>query len=87
MTARVAGSTHSVLLAMNVILVKGCDESNSPTPWKFTFLPDWNFFEQLRRHKKATKNAFYKMLQTNLGVSCAGINAKKKKITHLRGHS
>ena len=27
MTARVAGSTHSVLLAINVILVKECEES------------------------------------------------------------
>ena len=32
MTAWVAGLTHSVLLAMNVILVKECKESNSPTP-------------------------------------------------------
>ena len=31
MTARVAGSTHSVLLAMNVILVRECEESNSST--------------------------------------------------------
>ena len=52
MTARVAGSTHSVLLAMNVILVKECEESNSPIPWKFTFLLDWNFFERLWRHRR-----------------------------------
>ena len=32
MTVPVAGSTHSVLLPMNVILVKECEESNSPTP-------------------------------------------------------
>ena len=32
MTARVAQSTHGVLLAMNVILVKECEKSNSPTP-------------------------------------------------------
>ena len=32
MTARVAGSTQSVLSAMNMILVKECKESNSPTP-------------------------------------------------------
>ena len=44
MTAWVAGSTHSVLLAMNVILVKDCEKSNRPTPRKFTFLLDWNFF-------------------------------------------
>ena len=31
-SARVAGSTHSVLLAMNVILMKECEEINSPTP-------------------------------------------------------
>ena len=32
MTARSAGSTQSLLLPMNVILVKECEESNSPTP-------------------------------------------------------
>ena len=32
MTAGVAGLTHSVLLAMNVILLKECEERNSPTP-------------------------------------------------------
>ena len=32
MTAQVAGSTHSVLLEMNVIFVKEGEESNSPTP-------------------------------------------------------
>ena len=32
MTAQVAGSTHSVLLEINVIFVKECEESNSPTP-------------------------------------------------------
>ena len=46
MTVWVAGSTHSVLLPMNVILAKECEESNSPTPRKYTFLLDWNFFEQ-----------------------------------------
>ena len=44
MTARVAGSTHSVLLTMNVIFVKECEESISPTHWKLTFCLDWNFF-------------------------------------------
>ena len=43
MTARVAVSTHIVLLPMNVFL-KECEESNSPTPEKLTFLLDWNFF-------------------------------------------
>ena len=32
LTARVAGSTHSVLLEMNVIFVKECEESKSTTP-------------------------------------------------------
>ena len=32
MTVPIAGLTHSVLLPMNVILVKECEESNSPTP-------------------------------------------------------
>ena len=52
MTVWVAGSTHSVLLPMNVILGKECEESNSPTPRKWTFLLDWNFFEQLWRHRE-----------------------------------
>ena len=33
-TILVNGSTHSVLLPMNVILGKECEESNSPTPKK-----------------------------------------------------
>ena len=37
--------------ALNVILGKECKESNSPTPRKLTFFLDWNFFEQLRRHR------------------------------------
>ena len=32
MTVPIAGWTHCVLLQINVILVKECEESNSPTP-------------------------------------------------------
>ena len=34
MTVPVAGLTHTVLLPMNVTLVKECKESDSPTPKK-----------------------------------------------------
>ena len=33
-----------VFLQSTVILAKDCEESNSPTPRKLTFLLDWNFF-------------------------------------------
>ena len=44
LNALLVGSTHSVLLPMNVILVKDCEESNSPTSRKWAFLLYWNFF-------------------------------------------
>ena len=54
---RVAGSTHSVLLAMNVILVKECKESNSPLQ-KFTYLLDgsffWNNYDVIRKERTFT---------------------------------
>ena len=39
----VIGSTHIVLLPKNVIFRKECEENNSPTHRKWTFLLDWNF--------------------------------------------
>ena len=45
-------------VAMNVIWVKECEESKSPTPWKFTFLLDWNFFwTTMKLQKKVTISA------------------------------
>ena len=51
--------TYFSMHFLNVILVKELEESNSPAPWKFIFLLDWNFLDQLRRHKKR------KLLQVN----------------------
>ena len=42
--SQVARSTDSVLLPMNVILVKECEERNSLSLWKFTFHLGWNYF-------------------------------------------
>ena len=44
MTVWVAGTTHIVLLPKNGILRRECEENNSPTQRKWTFLLDWNFF-------------------------------------------
>ena len=44
MTVWVTGLTHSVLLPMNVILAKECEERNSPTPRKWTSFSTGTFF-------------------------------------------
>ena len=46
MTAWVAGSTHIVLLPMNVILAKECEES------KLSVSIGMEFFEQLQHHRR-----------------------------------
>ena len=68
MNARVTGLAHSVLLAMNVILVKDCEESNSPTPRKFTFFLNWNFF--WNNYDIIRKESYYTRLQENEKKEC-----------------
>ena len=39
------------VVAQEFILRKECKEKNSPTHRMWTFFLDWNFFEQLLRHR------------------------------------
>ena len=56
--------------------MKKCEKSNSPTPWKLTFILDWNFFDQLWRQKRK--------LQTLVTHSTVGKWAKKNARSYSR---
>ena len=53
MTVQVAGLTNSVLLAMNVFLVKECDKNNFPPPLEsslsFSNGTFWNNYDVIRK--------------------------------------
>ena len=74
---------HLVLLPMNLILAKECEETNSPTPRKLTFIQDWNFFEQLWRHRRKLQTMLIQSTVENRAKKCQILQSRLLKLVHF----